>query len=263
VVASENNPIRVGLVDDEQLVRMGLKLLFNSQPDLQVVAEAVNGQVATETFAGDVADVVVMDVRMPVLDGPSATAKLTQTAPNTRVIILTSWDTDEYVLHAIRAGAAGFLLKDAPPEEILTAVRRVAGGDAVIAPSATKRLLTHFASLPAPVGVVPAGERNDDEKAVAEKALAETAIPQADSRNDSGASALGGTPAQQRAIASLTARELEVLKEMAAGLSNQEISAKLFVSEATTKTHVSRILTKLDARDRVQAVIVAYETGLA
>ena len=242
--------IRVALVDDERLVRMGLRMLLGSQPDIEVVAEAENGLRATEVLAGDVADVVLMDVRMPEMEGPVATARLAEVAPNTSVIILTSWDLDEYVLDAIRAGASGFLLKDAQPEEILTAVRRVAAGDAVIAPSATKRLLGQFASLPTssagPTGSV--GFQHDDDDATP---------------RTSGSTELPGTHEQRRAIDSLTPREREVLVEMARGLANLEIAEKLFVSEATVKTHVNRVLAKLGARDRVQAVITAFETGLA
>ena len=243
--------IRVGLVDDERLVRMGLKLLVDSQPDMQVVAEAVNGREALDTLSGDVADVVLMDVRMPEMEGPVATGRLAELAPGTKVIILTSWDLDEYVFAAIKAGAAGFLLKDAPPEEIITAIQRVADGDAVIAPSATKRLLNQFAALPAEQGdgVLPGAGSLGTGGGVTESSPDNAAVK--------------GTPEQRRAIESLTDREREVLIEMAGGLSNQEIAASLFVSETTVKTHVSHILQKLGARDRVQAVITAYETGLA
>ncbi len=220
-------PIRVALVDDQQLVRAGFRMVIDSQPDLTVVVEAGDGEQALRALARPPSvDVVLMDVRMPVLDGLTATARLTAAGPRPRVIVLTTFDLDEYVLAAIRAGASGFLLKDAPPEEMLAAIRTVHAGDAVIAPSSTRRLLEHL------VEVLPAagpGARDD---------------------------------AAQRALSELTDREREVLVEMARGLSNTEIAASLFVAEATIKTHVGRILAKLGARDRVQAVVQAYETGL-
>ncbi|MCL1801865.1 MAG: response regulator transcription factor [Promicromonosporaceae bacterium] len=228
-----------------------------------------------------------MDVRMPEMEGPVATARLAEVAPSTSVIILTSWDLDEYVLDAIRAGASGFLLKDAPPEEILTAVRRVAAGDAVIAPSATKRLLGQFATLPASSAGIPGSVdfQHDDDDATSRGGsgsmgrvrgldepdrLARTGragLLGVDSTGPGsrspGNTELPGTREQRRAIDSLTPREREVLVEMARGLANLEIAEKLFVSEATVKTHVNRVLAKLGARDRVQAVITAFETGLA
>jgi len=220
-------PIRVALVDDQQLVRAGFRMVIDSQPDFTVVVEAGDGEQALRALARPPAvDVVLMDVRMPVLDGLTATARLTAAGPRPRVIVLTTFDLDEYVLTAIRAGASGFLLKDAPPEEMLAAIRTVHAGDAVIAPSSTRRLLEHL------VEVLPAGDPG--------------------ARDD---------PAR-RALAELTDREREVLVEMARGLSNAEIAAALFVAEATVKTHVGRILAKLGARDRVQAVVLAYETGL-
>ena len=231
VVLGRVEMIRVGIVDDETLIRLGLQLLIDAQPDMRVVGQAADGAAGVAMFAGGTADVVLMDIRMPVLDGPSATAELSRLAPDVKVITLTAWETDHNVLAAIRAGSAGFLLKDAPPEEILAAVRRVAAGDAVISPSATKRLLAHVA----------VASSSAVEKTVARK----------------------GTTAQRDAIADLTVREREVLVEIARGLSNRQIAETLYVSEATVKTHVSRILMKLEARDRVQAVIVAFETGLA
>lgn len=225
--------IRVAIVDDQQLVRAGFALVINSQPDMEVVVEAGDGAQALRLLGSYDVDVVLMDIRMPNLDGLAATERLTSQnagrgaaqspgrveAP--RVIILTTFDLDEYVLRAIRAGASGFLLKDTPPEEMLQAIRTVHRGDAVIAPSSTKRLLAHLA------GMLP-----DTEKA---------------------------SPA---VLDSLTDREREVLVLMARGLSNQEIAAELFVAEATVKTHVGRVLAKLEARDRVQAVVIAYETGI-
>ncbi|MDO4607193.1 MAG: response regulator transcription factor [Bowdeniella nasicola] len=212
--------IRVAIVDDQQLVRAGFSLVINSQPDMQVVVEAGDGVQALRALQSYTADVVLMDVRMPNMDGLEATAKLAeQNGP--KVIILTTFDLDEYVLQAIRAGASGFLLKDAPPEDMLEAIRTVHHGDAVIAPSSTRRLIEHLAH------VLPTGSSDKEEL-----------------------------------LTTLTDREREVLVEMARGYSNTEIAERLFVAEATIKTHVGRILTKLKARDRVQAVITAYETGL-
>ena len=222
-----NAPIRVALVDDQLLVRAGFRMVIDSQPDLQVVVEAGDGEQAVRAVSAANVDVVLMDVRMPVMDGLTATERLTATPGGPRVIVLTTFDLDEYVLRAIKAGASGFLLKDAPPEEMLAAIRVVHAGDAVIAPSSTRRLLEHL------VTVLPADAR----------------APEPDN------------PAR-RAIAGLTDREREVLVQMALGLSNAEVAAALFVAEATVKTHVGRILAKLGARDRVQAVVTAYEAGL-
>ena len=220
-------PIRVGLVDDQQLVRAGFRMVIDSQADLEVVVEAGDGAEALRRLAQVPTDVVLMDVRMPTLDGLAATARLTAgsqepgAAPVPRVVVLTTFDLDEYVLAAIRAGASGFLLKDAPPEEMLAAIRTVHAGDAVIAPSSTRRLLEHLV----------------------------TALPDTDAAPHPG-------------LAELTDREREVLVLMARGRSNTEIGQDLFVAEATVKTHVGRILAKLGARDRVQAVVTAYEGGL-
>lgn len=224
-------PITIALVDDQQLVRAGFRMVIDSQPDLKVEIEAGDGAQAVRMLTDHLVDVVLMDVRMPNLDGLAATAQLTKawsTLPEgtrePRIIVLTTFDLDEYVLDAIKGGASGFLLKDAPPEEMLTAIRTVHRGDAVIAPSSTRRLLEHMV----------------------------TSLP-----TDSAAS-----PQKQAAIASLTEREREVLTLMARGRSNTEIASDLFVAEATVKTHVGRVLAKLEARDRVQAVVTAYETGL-
>jgi DNA-binding NarL/FixJ family response regulator len=220
-----STPIRVALVDDQLLVRAGFRMVIDSQPDLRVVLEAGDGAEAVRLLApgaGPAVDVVLMDVRMPVLDGLTATARLTSAgAGGPRVIVLTTFDLDEYVLRAIRAGASGFLLKDAPPQELLAAIRTVHAGDAVIAPSSTRRLLEHL------VQVLPAA-----------------------------------SPRIDPAMAALTVREREVLVLMARGRSNTEIAADLVVAEATVKTHVGRVLAKLGARDRVQAVVAAYEAGL-
>ena len=228
-----NRPIRVAVVDDQQLVRAGFRMVIDSQQDLSVVVEAGDGAQAVAALTPPSAaavDVVLMDVRMPTMDGLTATAQITARAtpdaPAPRVIVLTTFDLDEYVLSAIRAGASGFLLKDAPPEEMLAAIRTVHRGDAVIAPSSTKRLLEHLV----------------------------TALPP----DEPG----GPTDPARLAVADLTDREREGLVLMARGRSNTEIGADLFVAEATVKTHVGRILAKLHVRDRVQAVVVAYETGL-
>lgn len=217
--------ITVALVDDQLLVRSGFRMLINSQPDLEVVAEAANGREAIASPALTRADVVLMDVRMPEMDGIETTGRLLDGGSGgPRIIVLTTFDLDEYALSAIQAGASGFLLKDAPPEELLEAIRTVHRGDAVIAPSTTRRLLDHVAPM-----------------------LRRSAA---------------GTSGHEAAVLSLTAREREVFELIALGKSNPEIAAGLFLSEATVKTHVGRILAKLQARDRVQAVVIAYATGV-
>jgi DNA-binding NarL/FixJ family response regulator len=213
---------RVFLVDDQPLVRAGLRLVIDAQPDMTVVGEAGDGREALEALGVTTADVVLMDVRMPNLDGVEATTHLLErdgdAAP--RVVVLTTFDVDEYVFAALRTGASGFLLKDAEPEELLAAIRAVASGEAVVAPSATRRLLEQLADrLP---GATGGDERLD----------------------------------------TLTEREREVLLAVAEGASNAEIGAQLHMAEATVKTHVGRLLAKLDARDRVQLVVFAYESGL-
>jgi DNA-binding NarL/FixJ family response regulator len=219
--------IDVALVDDQQLVRAGFRMVIDSQEDLRVVLEAGDGAQAVRqlTGHGPHVDVVLTDVRMPTMDGLTATAQITAHADAPKVVVLTTFDLDEYVLDAIRAGASGFLLKDAPPEEMLAAIRTVHRGDAVIAPSSTRRLLEHL------VQVLPASEAGPEDPT-------------------------------RHAVAELTDREREVLVLMARGRSNTEIGADLFVAEATVKTHVGRILAKLGVRDRVQAVVAAYEAGL-
>ena len=214
--------IRIFLVDDQSLVRAGLKLVIDSQRDMAVVGEAGDGRDALEALAVTTADVVLMDVRMPKLDGVEATARLLErdgdSAP--RVVVLTTFDLDEYVFSALRAGASGFMLKDAEPEELLAAIRAVATGDAVVAPSATRRLLEQVADrLPGPA----------------------TADPR---------------------LETITERERAVLLAVARGASNAEIGAELYMAEATVKTHVGRLLAKLEKRDRVQLVVFAYESGL-
>jgi DNA-binding NarL/FixJ family response regulator len=220
-----SEPIRVVLVDDQQMVRAGFRMVIDSQPDLTVVGEAGDGAAAVSLLRGVRADVVLMDVRMPGTDGIEATRQLTAPADPPRVVVLTTFDLDEYVVAAIGAGASGFLLKDAPPEEMLGAIRTVHAGDSVIAASSTRRLLQHVA--PMLRGAGPAPVRSD-----------------------------------AAALAELTPREREVLVEMALGASNTEIAERFVVSEATVKTHVGRVLAKTGSRDRVQAVVLAYRTGL-
>ncbi|MEU5259075.1 response regulator transcription factor [Amycolatopsis sp. NPDC021455] len=217
--------ITILLVDDEPLLRLGFRLVLDSQPDLKVVGEAADGTAAVARTAELDPDVVLMDVRMPGVDGIAATREIVRTHPRSRVLILTTFDVDEYAFPGLKAGASGFLLKNVPPDDLLTAIRAVARGDAVVAPSVTRRLLDTVAEhLP---DATPAGE-----------------------------------PPAARGLDRLTERELEVLGKVAAGLSNAEIAGELVLSEATVKTHVGRILTKLGLRDRVQAVVLAYETGL-
>ncbi|PCC35791.1 response regulator transcription factor [Glutamicibacter sp. BW77] len=221
-------PIKVALVDDQLLVRSGFRMLINSQDDMNVVAEASNGREALASPALAAADVILMDVRMPEMDGIETTERLlvsrAQAIDSPRVIVLTTFDMDEYAFSAIQAGASGFLLKDAPPEELLESVRTVNRGDAVIAPSTTRRLLDHMAPL------------------------LKRARPTEDPLT--------------AAVDSLTPREREVFGHIAQGRSNPEIAIDLFLSEATVKTHVGHILSKLGARDRVQAVVIAYQTGV-
>jgi DNA-binding NarL/FixJ family response regulator len=208
------------IADDQALVRVGLRKVLESEPELTVVGEAVDGEDAT-TAAGKLGpDVVLMDIRMPVLDGIEATRRIVRARSDTRVLILTTFGLDTYVYEALRAGASGFMLKDAPPEEIVAAVRIVASGDALLAPTVTRAVIEEF------VRQRPAA------------------------------------PAAPPPVEELTPREREVLDLLARGLSNPEICEQLVISEATTKTHVARILQKLDLRDRVQAVIYAYESGL-
>ena len=217
---SREPPIRVGVVDDQALVRTGFVMILEVEPDIEVVFDAANGRAAVEMVRRHRPDVVLMDIRMPELDGIEATRLITTERSDVpRVLMLTTFDLDEYVYDAIRAGASGFLLKDTPPDDLVAAVRVLAAGDALLAPSVTRRLIEQFA------------------------AGASTAVP-------------------SPGLDDLTERETEVLRLMARGLSNGEIAARLFVGETTVKTHVSRVLMKLDVRDRVQAVVVAYDSGL-
>jgi DNA-binding NarL/FixJ family response regulator len=209
---------RVLVADDQEMVRAGFRLLLERVDDIEVVAEAEDGVQAVEMAARTCPDVVLMDVRMPHLDGLAATGEVLARVPGTRVIVLTTFDVDDYVYAALRVGASGFLLKSSPPERLIRAIRLVAAGDAMLDPVVTRRVIERFAEQPGPVDA-----------------------PELDR---------------------LTEREREVLGEVSRGLSNAEIAATLFITEATVKTHVARILAKLDLRDRVQAVVYAYEHGL-
>jgi DNA-binding NarL/FixJ family response regulator len=206
------------IVDDQRLVRAGLRVIVEAEPDLRVVGEARDGLEAIDLAGKRRPDVVLMDIRMTGMDGLQATRRILEDG-DSRVLILTTFDADEYIYEALRAGASGFLLKDAPAEQLIGAVRSVAAGDALIDPSVTRRLIQRFARAARPRGEVP------------------------------------------EALAELTARELEVLRLVARGMSNLEIGARLVVEETTVKSHVRRILMKLGLRDRVQAVVVAYECG--
>lgn len=217
--------IEVLLVDDQPLMRQGFRMVLSAQPDIEVVGEAGDGNEAVRLAAALKPHVVLMDVRMPTSDGIDATRRIVAETPESRVIILTTYDIDQYAFSGLNAGASGFLLKDVMPADLMSAIRAVASGDAVIAPSVTRRLLDTFARR----------------------------LPDTSSARPQGGDVL----------APLTEREREVFGELAAGLSNAEIAAKLSLSDATVKTHVGRILGKLGLRDRVQAVILAYDHGIA
>jgi DNA-binding NarL/FixJ family response regulator len=218
--------IRVLLVDDQPLLRKGFRMILEAEPDLEVVDEAGDGETAVALSQKHEPDVVLMDVRMPVMDGIEATEQIVAAGLSARILILTTFDLDQYAFAGLRAGASGFLLKDVPPQELLQAIRTVARGDAVVAPRVTRRLLDVFADqLPRGLG----GEGSD-----------------------------GSGPTLDK----LTAREHDVLVAVAQGLSNAEIAQRLFISEATVKSHVGHILTKLGLRDRVQAVVLAFQLGL-
>ena len=215
--------IRVLLVDDQSLLRMGFRLILEAEPDIEVVGEAGDGASGVSMASALHPDVVLMDVRMPGMDGIKATNSIIAADPAGKVLILTTFDLDQYVFAGLKAGASGFLLKDAPPAELLAAIRTVAGGDAVLAPTTTRRLIDQFARL------LPDPGKQQDRNAMLSK---------------------------------LTDRERTVFAELAAGRSNREIASELYLSEGTVKIHVGRILTKLGLRDRVQAVVLAYESGL-
>ena len=210
--------IRVLVADDQSMVRAGFRMLLSREDDIDVVAEASNGLEAVDKAARFDPSVVLMDIRMPELDGLEATRRILAANGATRVLILTTFDLDEYVYEALSSGASGFVLKDDPPEQLLAAIRTVAGGDALLSPAVTKRVIAKFTHFP--------------------------------------------QPAAPKGLDELTERELEVFRLIARGLSNAEIGKELFISDTTVKTHITHILQKLDLRDRVQAVVLAYETGL-
>lgn len=213
-------PISVLIVDDQELMRMGLNMVLAAHEDISVVGEAGDGAAALASAIALKPDVVLMDVRMPIVDGVSATEQILASGIESRVLVMTTFDLDEHALGALRAGASGFLLKDTPPEDLVSAIRSVAAGDAVVSPKVTRRLLSRF--------------------------IVDGPVPRRD----------------PIVLDVLTEREREVLSHIAAGRSNTEIAQELYLSESTIKSHVGRILTKLDLRDRVQAVVLAYETGL-
>jgi DNA-binding NarL/FixJ family response regulator len=208
------------IVDDQALVRAGFRMILDAEPDIEIVAEAADGLEAVELVDRYTTDVVLMDIRMPNLDGIEATRRIVERTSSTHVLMLTTFDLNEYVYEALRAGASGFLLKDAPPEQLVSAIHVVASGEALLAPSITKRVIEEYARRPPP---------------------------------------REGLPPE---LADLTARELDVLRLVARGRSNAEIAKELYLGETTVKTHVARILQKLSLRDRVQAVVLAYESGL-
>ena len=216
--SSAERSIGVLIADDQALMRGGFRMILDAEADIEVLGEAIDGADAVREFERLHPEVVVMDVRMPTMDGIEATRRITDLDATAKVLMLTTFDLDEYVYEALRAGASGFLLKDRPPEELVHAVRVVAAGDALLAPAVTRRLIEEFARRP-------------------------------------------GTPVAPAALAELTDREREVLVLMAKGLSNTEIARSLFVAETTVKTHVGRVLHKMDLRDRAQAVVLAYESG--
>jgi DNA-binding NarL/FixJ family response regulator len=210
--------IRVLVADDQSMIRAGFRRLLADEPDIDVVAEAENGLEAVEKVARFTPEVVLMDIRMPQLDGIEATRRILAADPAARILILTTFDLDEYVYEALRAGASGFVLKDDPAEQLIAAVRTVAAGDALLSPAVTRRVIQRFTRLPDP------------------------------------------TP--PKALDELTGREREIFRLIANGLSNAEIGRELFISETTVKTHVTHVFQKLDVRDRVQAVVLAYQTGI-
>lgn len=213
--------LKIFLADDQSLVRSGFRMLIDAEDDMQVVGEATNGMGALSALSNEPADVVLMDIRMPEMDGVEATRRIVEAGLPTKVLVLTTFDLDEYVFAALKAGASGFMLKDARPDDLLSAIRSVADGEAVVAPSATRRLLEQVVSK------LPEDPGKTDER-----------------------------------LEVLTDREREVLVEIAKGATNSEIASTLFMAEGTVKTHVGRLLSKLDARDRVGLVLIAFETGL-
>ena len=227
-MTDSSTPVRVLIVDDQALVRMGFRMVLDAEPGIEVVGEAADGHGAVERTGALAPDVVLMDVRMPGMDGIEATAEIVARHPATRVIVLTTFDLDEYAFAGLRAGASGFLVKDTRPEHLMEAIRAVADGDAAISPRVTRRMIELLGpAMPATGAVAGTGQGVADPR-----------------------------------LSPLTARELEVLNALAEGLTNQEIAGRLYLSESTVKTHVGRVLAKLEVRDRVQAVILAYDCGL-
>jgi DNA-binding NarL/FixJ family response regulator len=241
---AETGPLRVVVADDQALVRVGFCGIIAATPGFAVVGEAGNGAEAVEAARRTAPDVILMDVRMPVMDGIEATWRITAST-DVRVLILTTFDLDEYVFAALRAGASGFLLKDTLPADLLNAIRVVAAGDALLAPSVTRRLIGEFARTARTAGTPQAASQNMDR------------VGRSGCGEPGAAGVAGG-----KLLRGLTERELEVLKMVARGRSNAEVAEQLMISPATAKTHVAHLLTKLDARDRIQLVIIAYQSGL-
>ncbi len=247
---TDGSPLRVVVADDQALVRVGFCGIIAATPGFAVVGEASNGAEAVEAARRTKPDVILMDVRMPVMDGIEATRRITEST-DVRALILTTFDLDEYVFAALRAGASGFLLKDTLPADLLTAIRVVAAGDALLAPSVTRRLIGEFARTP---GSADFGRTPGSARAAQSAAHALLGADQA--------SASRPSLTCDKLSRVLTDRELEVLKMVARGMSNAEIAEQLTISPATAKTHVAHLLTKLDSRDRIQLVIIAYQSGL-
>ncbi|MGY0231885.1 response regulator transcription factor [Longispora urticae] len=247
--------IRLVVVDDQELVRAGFRVILSAQDDMEVVGEAGDGAEALRLLRDVVADVVVMDIRMPVMDGVAATRVLCARPEGPRVLVLTTFDTDEDAFAALQAGASGFLLKNVPSAELLAAIRIVASGDAVVAPRITRRLLERFAGQ-----LVQAPSDTPTLPGLKTEGATESAEGTGPVAGATIGATIGATGAAR--LAALTDRERQVLLLVAEGMSNLEIGARLFVAETTVKTHVGRILAKLQLRDRVQAVVLAYETGM-
>ena len=247
--------VRILLVDDHAMMRAGFRMILDVEPDFEVVGEATTGAEAIEAVAGLSPDVVCMDVQMPDMDGIEATRRLSTTAPAARVLIVTTFDRDDYLFHALEAGASGFLLKNAGPEQLVHAVRVLASGDALLAPEVTRRVIARFA----PQGEQPATPGTGR---AMDAASMPTATDAARFDGDGARDAPADRALTEPLTEPLTEREAEVLALMADAASNAEIAERLYIGEATVKTHVSNVLRKLGARDRVQAIVVAYRSGL-
>ncbi|QWT25218.1 response regulator transcription factor [Subtercola sp. PAMC28395] len=263
-MASDARPvIRIVLVDDQPLLRLGFRLVLDAEPGFEVVGEAEDGASGIAVAAELLPDIILMDVRMPGMNGIEATKVLVRDVPSSRILILTTFDLDEYAFSALRAGASGFLLKDARPAELVAAIRAVAAGDAVVSPRVTKQLLDLFGSK------LPVADSDAGSPAEMPKGREPTAVLRGSTAGTTVSSGVGAgderpvtAVADELRLGTLTDREREVLLAIAGGLTNIEIAARLTVSESTVKSHVGRVLAKLEARDRVQAVILAYEFGL-